>query len=102
MGTEQDWLRLSLRLRVFENDLNLKLSHLDAQRCINAMLLSDTGQTVEVRQQFAFDGINRFRAALMPWLRQNTRQNAGDPMDDLLDWYSTFRPDLLDEALRRG
>ena len=102
VGTDHDWLRLSLRLRVFEDDLNLKLAHLDAQRCIAAMQLVDSGQTAEARQQFAFDGITQFRSTLMPWLRQNTRQNVGDPMDDLLDWYATFRPDLLDEALSRG
>lgn len=102
MGTDQDWLRLSLRLRIFEDDINTKLAHLDAQRCIAAMQLTDSGQTIEVRQQFAADGITRFRAALMPWMRQNSRQNAGDPMDDLLDWYATFRPDLLNEAINRG
>lgn len=102
VGTDRDWLHLSLRLRVFEDDINAKMAYLDAQRCIAAMGLVDSGQTVETRQQFAFDGINRFRAALMPWMRQNSRQNAEDPMDDLLDWYATFRPDLLDGALRRG
>lgn len=101
-GTEWDWLKLSLQIRIFEEKEQLQLARLDAERCIAAMTMGDTGQTAEARQQFAAEGITRFRAALMPWLRQNTRQNGGDPMDDLLDWYATFRPDLIDEAIRRG
>lgn len=102
VGSEQDWTRLGLRIRIFEAELEAKMAHLDAMRCVTSMLLVDSGQPADVRQQFAFDGINKYRATLMPWLRQNTRQNAGDPMDDLLDWYSTFRPDLLDQALKNG
>lgn len=101
-GTEQDWLRLNLQISIFEERETTQLVRLDAERCIASMGLADSGQSLEIRQQFAFDGINRFRAALMPWMRQNTRQNGGDPMDDLLDWYATFRPDLLDGALRHG
>jgi hypothetical protein len=89
-------------MQVYEASIAEKLAQMDALRCIVTMALSDTGQTAEHRQQFAFDGIARFRAVLMPWLRENTQQNTGNPMDDLLDWYATFRPDLLEEAMRHG
>lgn len=101
-GTERDWTALGIRLAIYEAHIAEQLAHVDALRCIAAMGLTDTGQTAEHRQQYAFDGIARFRATLMPWLRENSRQNAGDPMDDLLDWYATFRPDLLKEAMGNG
>ena len=99
VGSDQDWTSLIIRLRVFERHLEERVAHLDAMRCVLSLSLVDTGASAEDRQKFAVDGVNRYRGALMPWMRQNTRQTVGDATDDLLDWYSTFRPDLLKEAL---
>lgn len=54
----------------------------------------------EELQQFGTKGVTQYRSALLPWHRPGARQNVGDAIDDVVDWYLRFRPDLLEDALR--
>lgn len=100
-GGRRDWLNLGLRLQAYRTTLDAKVEELDALRCIGTMSLADIlKQTPDAMQEFAQQGVKRYRAAVMPWFKADSVQNAGDPLDDIVDWYLTFRPDLIEEAMR--
>jgi hypothetical protein len=72
---------------------------LDGIRHIVSMAIPDLKQDPQVLQDFASRGVSAYRAAMMPWFKAGSRQNVGDAIDDIADWYLRFRPDLLKEAL---
>jgi hypothetical protein len=61
-----------------------------------------TDQGPDVLQEYAIRGVEGFRGTLMPWYRLGSQQNAHEPIDDIVDWYLTFRPDLIEKALKDG
>lgn len=102
-GSRRDWLRLRFAIEVEEAERYEKVQFLEAFRGIVTMLLQNTDQSLMQLQQYAVSSIERYRSVIMPWLGAAMAQNGGgDPLDDLLDWYAEFRPDLLEAALDNG
>lgn len=100
-GTHTEWLGLRFRLQAFERTLTNKVGEIDAIRQIATMALN-TDQGPAVLQEYAIKGVEGFRGTLMPWYRLGSQQNAHEPIDDIVDWYLTFRPDLIEKALKDG
>ena len=98
--TKLDWLGLEIRLQAYENRLIADVAGLDARRHIGTMSVAGLNQKPEVLQDFAIKGIETYRAALLPWYGVGSHHNYGDAIDDTLDWYMTFRPDLITKALK--
>ena len=99
-GRKRDWVNLGLRMRAYQTTLDSQIMNLDAMRHIVTMAIPGLNQSPDSLQQFAIGGVERYRATVMPWFKATNGQNVGDPLDDIVDWYLTFRPDLLEEALR--
>lgn len=100
-STKKDWVNLGLRLQAYRHTLNSKIGELDAMRHIVTMSMTEQlGQNPDTMQEFAQRGVDKYRATVLPWFKVDSMQNAGDPIDDIVDWYLTFRPDMLEEALR--
>jgi len=100
-GTHTEWLGLRFRLQAFERTLTNRVGEIDAIRQIASMALH-TDQGPDILQDYAIKGVERFRGTLMPWYRLESHQNAHEPIDDIVDWYLTFRPDLIEKALKDG
>ena len=63
------------------------------------MSIPNLNQDPALLQDVAAKGVEAFRASVMPWFGESLRQSVGDAVDDIADWYLTYRPDLLEEAI---
>jgi hypothetical protein len=93
-----DWLNLELRLQAYEHRLISDIAKMDTTRQITTMALPGLGQSAEYMQNFALEAVSAFRGTLLPWHATAARHTVRDALDEVVDWYLTFRPDLLEAA----